>query len=181
MFAGDESFFASWGGGLSVKNHQQMGLEVPLTKLSHLQEGHKDLLVLYRGCHDTTRKVLAWEFALYLFFLSTEIQDDNTKLCSFGNTLGCVLVWCINDNKPVFPVSLMKPDMLCTRQTYSLCFDWKQFVSEDLKLLYWHQMCGKVSSYTYEMTMIPKEQWNTGILCVCTPKGTENKHFCLHI
>lgn len=46
MFAGEESFFASWGGGLSVKNHQQTGLELPLTKLSHLQEGQKDLLVL---------------------------------------------------------------------------------------------------------------------------------------
>lgn len=183
MFAGEESFFASWGGGLSVKNHQQIGLELSLTKLSHLQEGQKDLLVLYRKCHNATRKVLAWELLLctyFYFFFPTEIQDDNPKLCSFGNKLGCAPIWCINDNKPVFPVSLMKPNMLCTRWTYSLCFDWKQLVSEDLKLPYWHQTCGKISSYTYEMTMISKEQWNTGILCVCSPKVMEKKHFCLH-
>lgn len=52
---------------------------------------------------------------LFLFFFPTEIQDDNPKLCSFGNKLGCAPIWCINDNKPVFPVSLMKPNMLCTR------------------------------------------------------------------
>lgn len=74
--------------------------------------------------------------ALHFNFFSREIQDDTPKLCSFGNKVGCASVWYTDDDKPVFPVSLMKADMLCTRETYPLCFDCKQFVSEDLKLLY---------------------------------------------
>lgn len=91
---------------LSVKNHQQIGLELPLKKLSPLKEGQKDLLALLRRCHDTTRKVLAWELLLCTFFFSpTEIQDDNSKLCSLGNKLGCAPIWC--NNWPISQFSLL--------------------------------------------------------------------------
>lgn len=41
VFAGEESFFASWGGGLSVKNHQQIGPELPLDKAEPSERGPK--------------------------------------------------------------------------------------------------------------------------------------------
>lgn len=44
--------------------------------------------------------------ALHFFFFSpTEIQDDNSKLCSLGNKLGCAPIWC--NNWPISQFSLL--------------------------------------------------------------------------
>jgi len=53
---------------------------------------------------------------------SREIRDGKTK-CSFGNKLGSALIQYTGDDRPVCPVSLMKPNIPCTREAYSSYFE----------------------------------------------------------